>query len=391
MGGGGALRADLEPNTCHCQQDAEAQLWLERGIGGQQFERRILFPGGYRCGGCETRFEAPDSSPAHLYLSTNCDVVLVVTGVGTASSASTITALGHDSRFDLTQSYWILAGIAGIDPLAGSIGSGAWAEWVVDATLGHFVDPREMPEHWHHGHWPSARGAGGAKASEAVPYPADQPGLPAGAVTTLATQSAAADTIAHHGGMNARRLDTGLVRWAFELTREIELEDSETLRISRERYVNYPNALRPPFVLLGDNLDGQTYWVGRLQTEWAREWVSWHTGGAGSFATSAMEDTGVLRAMTSLGAAEQVDARRVLVLRTASDYTSQPDGDSMTAAELYFNPCPRCPKSTAGSPHLNGFTASLETAYVVAGTVVEALLDGWASSTSNFQDAIPGS
>eukprot|EP01046_Picozoa_sp_COSAG06_P020882 COSAG06_NODE_1547_length_9132_cov_3.139046_4_plen_411_part_00 len=282
--------------------DGEAQLWLERGIGGQLFDQRLPFPAGYRCSACEGRFGAPDSSPAQLYISSSSDVVLVVTGVGTASAASTIMALGHDSRLDLRSSYWVLAGIAGIDPLAGSIGSGAWAEWVVDATHGHFVDPREMPAHWQHGHWPSAHGAHGTKATEAAPYPDDKAGLPPPDSVLTSFRAASADTVERHGGLHARRLDTGLVQWAYDLTKDIELQDSEVLRATRAGYVNYPNALRPPFVLLGDNLDGQTYWVGLLQTEWARDWVDWHTGGAGTFVTSAMEDTGVLRAMESLGA-----------------------------------------------------------------------------------------
>jgi purine nucleoside permease len=83
------------------------------------------------------------------------------------------------------------------------------------------------------------------------------------------------------------------------------------------------------------------------------------------------------------GAAEKVDARRVLVLRTASDYTAQHDG-GMTATDVYFRPCPSCPKTTDSH---DGFRASVETAYVVAGAVVEALLDGW----GEFEGTVPGS
>ena len=49
------------------------------------------------------------------------------------------------------------------------------------------------------------------------------------------------------------------------------LEDSAGLRASRSRYIGYPQALRPPFVLRGDNADGQTYWSGKLSVEWCRE------------------------------------------------------------------------------------------------------------------------
>jgi hypothetical protein len=62
--------------------------------------------------------------------------------------------------------------------------------------------------------------------------------------------------------------------------------------------------------------------------------VQYWTGGQGTFATSAMEDSGVMRSLRSLDAAGKVDVKRVLVLRTASNYAMQPDG--VTAAEFYF-------------------------------------------------------
>jgi hypothetical protein len=62
--------------------------------------------------------------------------------------------------------------------------------------------------------------------------------------------------------------------------------------------------------------------------------VQYWTGGQGTFATSAMEDSGVMRSLRSLDAAGKVDVKRALVLRTASNYAMQPDG--VTAAEFYF-------------------------------------------------------
>jgi purine nucleoside permease len=54
--------------------------------------------------------------------------------------------------------------------------------------------------------------------------------------------------------------------------------------------------------------------------EWCRAWVRYWTGGQGTFATSAMEDSGVMRALRSLDAAGKVDVQRALVLRTASNF-----------------------------------------------------------------------
>ena len=72
----------------------------------------------------------------------------MVTGIGTAKSATATMALGLDPRFDLTQAYWMVAGIAGIDPEDASIGSVAWSSYLVDGDLGHEIDAREKPEDW---------------------------------------------------------------------------------------------------------------------------------------------------------------------------------------------------------------------------------------------------
>ncbi len=89
-------------------------------------------------------------------LRTNAEgsVLGVVTGVGMAKSTATIMALGLDPRFDLTKSYWLVAGIAGIDPHDGPLGATVWAEWLVDGDLGHEIVTRGMPAGWTTGYIP---------------------------------------------------------------------------------------------------------------------------------------------------------------------------------------------------------------------------------------------
>ena len=58
--------------------------------------------------------------PFHGYRDLHYDaqnqMLVIVTGIGTARAAAATMALGMDDRFDLTKSYWLVAGIAGIDP-----------------------------------------------------------------------------------------------------------------------------------------------------------------------------------------------------------------------------------------------------------------------------------
>jgi purine nucleoside permease len=292
----------------------ELQYWVERN----HLDRVISFRQGY-----------------HDLRMNRDGVLAVLTGVGTAKSAAAIMALGMDPRFDLTKAYWLVAGIAGMNPERGSLGSAAWAEWVVDGDLAREIDAREIPAGWKTGYLP-LRGS--------TPY--EQP------------------QISNEG--EVYHLDPGLVDWAFGMTGHVALADSDGMRAARERY-EAPNARRPPFVMKGDTISSGTFWHGKLMNEWAVDWVKYHTGGKGEFTTTAMEDTGTMQSLTLLAKAGRVDLKRVLVLRTASNFDMPPPG--VTAAE-------NLARMKLGS--YSAYLPALEAAWKVGNTVVEELVRGWA-------------
>ncbi len=300
----------------------EFQYWVER----EKLDRVLEFPAGNR------------------NLRMNSQGVLgVVTGVGTAKAAATIMALGLDPRFDLSKAYWVVAGIAGIDPADGSLGSAAWAEWVVDGDLGHEIDAREIPPDWKTGYIPLRK---------STPY--ELPRAPD-------------EGEAYH-------LEPGLVEWAYQLTKDVKLMDTDAMRKRREQY-DAPNARRPPFVLKGDTLSSMTFWHGKLMDQWANDWVKYHTDGKGNFVTTAMEDTGTLQSLTFLSHAGRVDLRRVLVLRTASNYDQQRPG--ISAAESIA-------EQKIGQ--YGAYLPSLDSAWRVGHVVVEELAQHW----DRYRDHPPG-
>jgi len=132
---------------------------------------------------------------------------------------------------------------------------------------------------------------------------------------------------------------------------------------------SYPedNARRAPFVLKGDTLSSGTFWHGKLLNDWAVDWVRYETEGKGYFATTAMEDTGSLQSLTLLAHAGRVDLKRVLVLRTASNYDMPPPG--VTAAE-------NLARTKLGQ--YSAYVPSLDAAWKVGNAVVEELLRNWA-------------
>jgi purine nucleoside permease len=277
-----------------------------------------------------------------LFLNPQTGVLGMVTGEGSINSASAAMELGMDPRFDLSHAYWLVAGIAGVDPNAASIGSAAWAEYLVDGDLAHEIDSREIPADWPIGYF--------ARNTQR-PYDPHKP-APSGEVF---------------------RLNPELTEWAYELTRAIKLDDDAELRAARAPFTGFPNAQKPPFVLKGDTLSAMTFWHGKILNEWAQRWVDYWTDGKGRFVTSAMEDTGTYQSLTYLHATGKVNKDRVMVLRTASNYTTPPPG--MSAAEHLL-------KENAGYA---GLHASVEAAYRVGSAVVDEIVGKW----SQYRDHIP--
>jgi purine nucleoside permease len=299
----------------------EYQLWVER----EHLDQVLPLAAGYH----------------HVRL--NKDGVLgILTGVGTAKAAASVMAVGLDPRFDLSKAYWIIAGIGGGDPADVSLGSAVWANHVIDADLAYEIDAREIPENWPTGYVPLRR---------TTPYEQPVRSELEGELYTL---------------------NPDLVGWAFRLTQNVSLADSDALRVLRARFAGYPNALKPPFVTRGDTMSGSTFWHGARMDEWANAWTRYYTGGQGNYMIAGMEDTGTLQALTFLSQAGRADLRRVLVLRTVSNYDRQPPG--VTAAESLKG-------LTTG---YSAYMQALEAAEIVGDKVVRDLVEHWSERESTI-------
>jgi purine nucleoside permease len=253
-------------------------------------------------------------------------------------------ALGLDPRFDLSKAYWVVAGIGGGDPADVSLGSAVWADYVVDGDLSFEIDGRQIPESWPTGYVPLRK---------STPY--EQP------------------PTVDYG--EAYTLNPDLVAWALHLTQQVPLPDSDALRRFRSRFPGFPNALRPPFVTRGATMSASTFWHGSKLEDWANAWTRYYTAGKGNYMVAAMEDSGTLQALTFLSRAGRADLRRVLVLRTVSNYDREPPGT--TAAESLRE---------MASGNYSAYMPSLEAAQVVGDKVVRDIVDHWVER----QAAIPG-
>lgn len=294
----------------------EYQLWVER----EHLDQVIPLGAGYH----------------HVRMNRN-GVLGMVTGVGTAKAAASVMALGLDPRFDFSRTYWLVAGIGGGDPADVSLGSAVWARHVIDGDLGYEIDARDLPPGWTTGMVPLRR---------STPFETPvRPDLEGEAYT----------------------LNGALANWAYGLTKDTPLTDTDALRESRARFRGFPNGQKPPFVAIGDTLSSSTFWHGTRMEDWANDWTRYYTGGTGNYMISAMEDTGTMQSLTLLSQAGRVDLQRVMVLRTVSNFDREPPGSS-AAEDL---------KGLVMGKY-SAYMPALEAAQRVGSRVVHYLVEHWA-------------
>jgi purine nucleoside permease len=314
-------QADVSPKVIVIAMFENGELWPpdfpgEGGLWAEREELSIRYP--------------VSGAPWDLYCN-EIDLCLIVTNMGTANATASILAVGLDPSIDTSQTYWMVAGIAGTPPEIGTTGSGAWAEWVVNADLSHHVNATEMPAEW------------------------DYPFIPLGCSDQWCDDGWKA-------GTEFYQLNAELTRWAYELSKDVELADNEDAQAYR---ANFPAELpgsQPPQVLICDSLDGDMYWHGVADSQWATWWVDKWTEGRGTYCMTNMEDSGTLTALTRLAAEGLADLDRVMVLRTASNFDQPYPG--MTAQQ-----------SLAGSS--GGFMPSIENAYRIGIPVASHIIDNW--------------
>lgn len=281
----------------------EAKPWIEQ----LRLDQEIAVPG-----------LSPDYPAVHC----NADgVCQMTTGMGHANAAASTMALLWSQQFDLTRAYVLIAGIAGIDPAKGTLGTAAWARYLVDFGIQHEIDTREMPPGWSSGYL-------GIGAKD----PAGKPPLN------------------YH--TEVFRLNEDLLQAALALSKDAALADGEAAAAYRARYPEAP-ANQPPKVVQCDTLAGDTYWHGARIGERAEEWVALLTDGKGSYCTTQQEDNATFEALRRGEEAGLVDTSRVAVLRTASNFDrphpGQTAADSLQAKSGGF-PVAIANLTAAGAP-----------------------------------------
>ncbi|MGH7997678.1 MAG: purine nucleoside permease [Opitutaceae bacterium] len=214
-----------------------------------------------------------------------------------------LMTFGLNPGFDLTHAYWLVAGIADVNPMAASLGSAVWVHYVVNGDVAYELDSRDAPPDWPYGIVPL--------------IPSDRADRPA-------------PTLRDPTGM-VYELNPRLVAWACGVSRrDAVLRDNAHYRHYRSAYVGYPKAMGPPAVLEGASLGSVRYWHGPTLNRWATDWTNYWTNGRASFVVSDPEDHLICGALAKLATLGRADFRRVMILRTGAEYTLAPHGRRRT-------------------------------------------------------------
>ncbi len=293
----------------------EAQYWLAHWGSIEQ----IAVPG-----------LAPDNPVVHCRQDGAC---LAVLGMGHANAAASMMALTLSGRFDLRQAYFLIAGIAGISPEYGTLGTATWAGYAVDFGLQWELDAREIPKRWRTGYL--------------------------GINTRHPDQKPALDY-----RTEVFQLNEALQQAAYRLSRNAVLADDEQAASYRARYAQAA-ARGKPEVVRCDTLSSDTWFSGRLLSQRATQWMGLLTDGRGRYCTAQQEDNATLEALRRAGAAGLADPARVALLRTGSDFDRPAPGFSSASNLLNFE--------TQG-----GFAIATENLYRAGSPLVEAIVSNWA-------------
>ncbi|KAF7797373.1 hypothetical protein EIP86_008568 [Pleurotus ostreatoroseus] len=271
-------------------------------------------------------------------------VCQLVTGEGEINAATSTLALVLAPEFNLTQTYFLLAGDAGINPKVGTLASVAFAQFAVQVALQYEIDAREKPDNFSTGY------------------------IPQGAV----------DVGSYPGfvyGTEVFQLNDALRQHAIAFAKTATLNDSSSAQAYRQLYANqsdFAPALGSPSVLACDTATSDVWFSGDLLGDAFDNTTKLFTNGSATYCTTQQEDNAVLESLLRGHIARRVDFSRVISMRTASDFDRQ--GANMSVADNLFN----------GQDA--GYDAAVLNIYLAGIKVVQGILQGW---NTTFAQGVP--
>lgn len=262
------------------------------------------------------------------------------------NAAATVSALVHSARFDLASTYFMVAGIGGVNPEVATICAVTFARYAIQVAMQYEIDPRELPANFSTGYVPQ----GSTSPSE---YP----------------QSIY--------GTEVFEVNQDLQRIAASFAREASLNDSSAAVAYRAKYATsdlYTAGTKAPSVVECDVATSDVYYSGTLLGEAFANYTKLVTNGTGNYCTTAQEDNATLEVLLRAATTKIIDFSRIIIMRTASDFDRPWPGQS--ASVNLFE-----------SSKQGAFAPAIKNIYLAGIKVVEGILEGWNSTFAHGVNA----
>jgi purine nucleoside permease len=302
--------------------DPEAEIWW----GIPEFDilgKNVTVPG-----------FSPLFPDAHC--TANGEICQLVTGESEINAAITIASLVASPQFDLTSTYFLIGGIAGVNPEVATISAVTFARYAVQVALQYEFDVREIPANFSTGYVPQ----GSTQPDE---YP----------------QSIY--------GTEVFEVNDALKKLAVGFARTATLNDSAEAVAYRAMYASddrlYAAGTQAPSVVECDVATSDVYYSGKLLGEAFGNYTKLVTNGTGVYCTTAQEDNATLEAMIRGAAAGLVDFSRIIIMRTASDMDRPYPGQAATTNLFWSNQ--------------GAFEPAVQNIYLAGVKVVEGIIGAW--------------
>jgi len=283
----------------------------------------------------------------HAHCNANYTVCQITTGEAEINAASTITAMYLSPLFNLTTTYFLIAGIGGVNPYQGTTGTAAFARFAVQVALQYEIDAREIPANWSTGYF----ALGTLQPGQ---YPQ------------------------HIYGTEVFELNVNLRDKAMSLASNISLNDTETAAAYRAKYDYAP---------AGDSACSDVYYSGHFLGEAFGNFTDLMTNGSGVYTTTAQvlfraafidltlyqEDNATLEAMVRAALLGIIDFARIVLLRTGSDFDRPPPG---------VDPVYHLREAPQG-----GFGLAIQNIFLAGRPFVDDVVENW----STYEPGVPAS
>ncbi|MBF7144740.1 MULTISPECIES: purine-nucleoside phosphorylase [Pseudomonas] len=260
-------------------------------------------------------------------------VCLMTTGMGQTNAAASTLALALAPQFDLRKTYFLVAGIAGISPKHGTLGTTAWAHYLVEFGTQWEIDSRDAPKSWPTGY--IGINTKGPNEKPPLDYKTE-----------------------------VFELNPALQAKAFALSQHVALGESKESAAWRKHYPQAP-ANQPPVVTRCDTLAGNTWFSGTRLSERAEVWTKLLTDGKGEYCTTQQEDNSTYEALLRASRMGRADINRLAVVRAGSDFDRPYPGYSEVDNLLKY-------------ADQGGFVPALDNLYRTGEPLVKDIVQNWA-------------